>query len=237
MKARHCDSLFLILMLVLAPSRQAAAPQASLKSTLAEADVALSTNSEAQFWRDAQPVYMESDAHGTPVPRYRTQVRTRWTKQNLYFLFICPYEQLNLKPNPTTSSETYELWNWDVAEIFIGSDFKNIKRYKEFEVSPQGEWVDLDIDLNNPHHESGWTWNSGFEVSARIDRTAHVWYGAMRIPYSAIDTRRATAGNILRVNLFRSQGPGPHRQEITWQPPMAETFHVPQRFGRLELVK
>ena len=43
--------------------------------------------------------------------------------------------------------ETNELWNWDVAEVFIGSDFKNIRRYKEFEVSPQAEWVDLDINL------------------------------------------------------------------------------------------
>ena len=35
-------------------------------------------------------------------------------------------------------------------------------------MSPQGEWVDLDIDLAKPHHEDGWTWNSGFVVAARI---------------------------------------------------------------------
>ncbi len=55
--------------------------------------------------------------------RARTEVRTRWTAQNLYFLFVCPYEQLNLRPNPKTSTETYGLWNWDVAEVFIGADF------------------------------------------------------------------------------------------------------------------
>ena len=48
--------------------------------------------------------------------------------------------------------ETNELWNWDVAEVFIGSDFKNIRRYKEFEVSPQAEWVDLDVNLDAPRH-------------------------------------------------------------------------------------
>jgi hypothetical protein len=79
--------------------------------------------------------------------------------------------------------------NWDVSEVFIGSDFKEIKRYKEFEISPQGEWIDLDIDLHKPHHEEGWTWNSGFQVSARIDGVAHIWYGAMKIPYAAIDSR------------------------------------------------
>ena len=117
------------------------------------------------------------------------------------------------------------------------TDFKDIKHYKEFEVSPQGEWIDLDVDLHKPHHEDGWVWNSGFEVSARIDQAAHVWYGAMRIPYSAIDTRPLTPGNSLRVNLFRSQGPESHRQEITWRAPMSETFHVPERFGLLKLVK
>ena len=56
---------------------------------------------------------------------YRTEVRTRWTKNNLYFLFVCPYEELHLKPAPNTQKETNELWNWDVAEVFVGSDFKN----------------------------------------------------------------------------------------------------------------
>jgi hypothetical protein len=46
----------------------------------------------------------------------------------------------------------------------------------------------------------------GFEVSARIDREHRVWYGAMKIPYSAIDPRPAAAGNFLRANVFRSPG-------------------------------
>jgi len=180
---------------------------------------------------------MDSGPYGKPDPKFRTEIRTRWTNKNLYFLFICPYEQLYLKPNPVTSAETNKLWNWDVAEAFIGSDFQTIRHYKEFEISPRGEWVDLDIDLGHPHPESGWKWNSGFEVSARIDDTAHTWYGTMIIPYSAIDRRPAAAGNVLRINLFRSQGPPSARHELAWQAPMSKTFHVPERFGRLELVK
>jgi len=209
----------------------------TIKSIWAEHDVALDTNPSAAFWQGAVPVYMDGNTHGKPDPRYRTEIRIRWTNQNLYLLYVCPYEELNLKPNPQTSAETNELWNWDVAEAFIGSDFSDIRRYKEFEISPQGEWVDLDVDLHKPHHEDGWTWNSGMEVSARIDRAAHVWYGAMRIPYSAIDSRPAAAGNVVRINLFRSQGPASARHEIAWQAPMSNTFHVPERFGLLELVK
>jgi len=228
------SSLWLLTLLLAARPSLAAGP--NFESTRAPEEVPLGTHPESAFWRGAGKVYLEQDAHGHPVARYRTEVRSRWTGRNLYFLFICPYEQLNLKPDPKTSTETYELWNWDVAEVFIGSDFKEIRLYKEFEISPQGEWVDLDIDLRKPHHEEGWRWNSGFEVSARIDRAHSVWYGAMRIPYAAVDTRPARAGNRLRINLFRSQGPGANRRQITWRAPMAGTFHVPERFGILELV-
>ena len=208
-----------------------------MQSNWAASDPILDTNPASKFWQDSFATYMDADAHGRPDPRYRTEIRTRWTAENLYFLFVCPYEELNLNPNPDRSAETNELWNWDVAEIFIGSDFTEIRRYKEFEVSPQGEWIDLDIDLSKPHHEDGWKWNSGFEVSARIDEAAHVWYGAMKIPYSAIDSRKAAPGNTLRINLFRSQGPPSARHQIAWSAPMSDSFHVPERFGLLKLVK
>ena len=209
----------------------------SIHSTWAASDVALDTNPASPFWSASSPVYMESDRYGNSDPKFRTEVRSRWTRQNLYVLFVCPYEELNLKPNPSTSEETNELWKWDVAEVFIGSDFENIQRYKEFEISPQGEWIDLDINLDNPHHEDGWKWNSNFQVSARIDRTSHIWYGAMKIPYGSIDVRPATAGNALRVNFFRAQGPPSARHLIAWRAPMRDTFHVPQRFGVMKLEK
>ncbi len=214
-----------------------AADNSLIESTKADEDVALSTNSDSSFWRGGRPVYAERDTYGKPLPRYRTEIRSRWTKNNLYFLFICPYEKLNLKPEPSTSTETFQLWDWDVAEAFIGSDFQNIRHYKEFELSPQGEWVDLDIDLDNPHHEEGWKWNSGFQVAARIDRAANIWYGAMRIPLAAIDSRPPKEGNTFRVNLFRCQGQAPDRKLIVWQPTMTYTFHVPEHFGLLKLVE
>jgi len=209
---------------------------AVIKSKYASEDVQLQLDPEAAFWKASVPVFMESDSFGKPVPGFRTEVRTRWTKSNLYFLFICPYEQLHLKPAPNTQQETNELWNWDVAEVFLGSDFKDIQRYKEFEISPQGEWVDLDIDLHKPHHEDGWTWNSGFQVLAKIDAQQHIWYGAMRIPFSAIDPQPPAAGTTFRINLFRSQGPPGHSHSITWQAPMTKTFHTPERFGLLKLI-
>jgi hypothetical protein len=95
--------------------------------------------------------------------------------------------------------------------------------------------VDLDIDLNKPHHEDGWTWNSGFQVAVRIDRSAKIWYAAMRIPLGAIDSRRPAEGTEFRLNLYRSQGPPSNHKSIAWQPTMNKTFHAPERFGILKL--
>ena len=78
-------------------------------------------------------------------------------------------------------------------------------------------------------------WNSGFKVSARIG-PANVWYGFMQIPYSSVDRRAPTAGNVLRVNFFLSEGAGPHHKAIAWQPTRQPTFHVPEAFGTLKLV-
>lgn len=231
--------VFTICMLVLfSPVTTSAADKnAVFESTRAAADVTLSTDPNLPFWRAARPVYADRGPMGQPEERYRTEIRSRWTEKSLYFLFICPYEELNLKPSPATSTETYGLWNGDVAEVFIGSDFENIRHYKEFEISPQGEWIDLDIDLTAPHHEDGWKWNSGFAVASRIDPAARIWYGAMRIPFSALRDHPPSSGESFRVNLFRSQGPAASRAQITWQPTMSNTFHVPEQFGILRLAE
>ncbi len=225
-------------LLILSGALHASPPSRGLfRSAYAPHDVELNTDPKSAFWQGATPVYVEADNNGRVIPGYRTQVSSRWTKDNLYLLYVCPYEELYLKPDPNVKDETYGLWNWDVAELFIGSDFQNIRRYKEFELSPRGEWVDLDINLDLPDPAVGWTWNSGFQVAVRIDPDAKIWYGAMRIPLAVIDSRPAVPGRTFRANLFRSQGPPDHRISLAWKAPMSETFHVPEKFGALTLVK
>lgn len=204
-------------------------------SRWAAADISPDTYAQSSFWRDAPAITMDRDTYGKEVPKYRSTVLSRWTKQNLYFLFVCPYVRLYLKPDPRTDIETNQLWNWDVAEVFIGADFKNIRRYREFEVSPQGEWVDLDIDRDSPHPEEGWLWNSGCTAAARIDRAHKTWYGFLKIPYASIDSRPAAAGNKLRANFYRCEGQDPGRVYLNWQPTMSASFHEPERFGVLIL--
>jgi hypothetical protein len=206
-----------------------------IESKRAPRDFPLTADPNASQWKRATSVWAENDARGTPTPGHKTEIRSLWTDKNLYFLFVCPYESLHLIPKPSTTSETNKLWEWDVAEIFVGADFENIRHYREFQVSPQSEWVDLDIDRDHPKPEGGWMWNSGFEVKGRIDAGKKIWYGEMRIPIHTIDSRPPRDGNEMRINFYRLQGPPPNRKNIAWQPTNQRSHHVPEAFGRLVL--
>ncbi|MEK7403523.1 MAG: carbohydrate-binding family 9-like protein [Acidobacteriota bacterium] len=200
-------------------------------------DFELTADPNARPWKGVQGVIAENDSLGKPVAGHRTEIRSRWTNRNLYLLYICPYEELHLRAAPSTTTETNKLWEWDVAEAFIGANFQNIRQYKEFQVSPQGEWVDLDIDRDKPKPEGGWVWNSGFKVKARIDAAARIWYGEMQIPIEAIDARPPRDGLEMRINLYRCQARPPARKFIAWQPTGQRSFHVPEAFGLLRLKK
>ncbi|HTU49957.1 MAG TPA: carbohydrate-binding family 9-like protein [Acidobacteriaceae bacterium] len=204
-------------------------------SNFSEEDSAPGTDPLSEFWRDASVTLMNDDAYGNKVPGHATEIRSKWTVSNLYFLFVCPYQELHLKPHPVLDQPTAGLWNWDVAEAFIGAPDALIDRYKEFEISPQGEWLDLDIDLKQPDKVALTSWKSGFQVAARIDHDRKIWYGSMRIPYASLEAGEAKAGSLLRINFFRSQGTKP--VEMAWQPPLQASFHAPEQFGALKLVR
>lgn len=199
-------------------------------------DFSLTADPSTKVWQDAAPVYAEQGYKGEPEPEYRTAIRSRWSEGNLYLLYVSPYKTLYLKPNPTTTEETNKLWDWDVVEAFIGTDFEHIRRYKEFEVSPQGEWVDLDINLDHSEPVGGIKWDSGFESKTRIDADKKIWYCEMRIPMDKIDSRKPQAGNEMRVNLYRIEGGPPNRVHIEWQTTGRPSYHTPEAFGRLKLV-
>jgi hypothetical protein len=213
------------------------AQSALIESHRAAADFALTADPNSKEWKSVKGVLADRGPRSDLTPGHKTEIRSRWTDKNLYILFICPYEELFLKSNPTTTEETNKLWEWDVAEVFIGTDFTDIKRYTEFQVSPQGEWVDLDIDRNPnpPNHD--WHWNSGFEVKAQIAKDKKIWYGEMRIPMDKIDKRKPALGNLMRINFYRFQGSPPNRKRIAWRPTNSDNYHTPEAFGSLKLEK
>ena len=213
-----------------------AADPGLILSHRAAADFELTADASRPVWKQAAPVVAATDRYGKPVPNAETEIRSLWTGKNLYFLFSARYERLHLKPQPSTTSETWGLWDYDVDEVFIGHDFSDIGKYKEFEVSPQNEWVDLDVDRQRRGREVDWKWDSRFRFKSRIDAGRKMWFCEMQIPWTAIDPRPPAAGNELRVNLYRIEGPPPDRKYIAWRPVNSGSFHTPEAFGTIRLV-
>lgn len=204
----------------------------------AERDVEPTADTASPFWKDARPIVIDKSILGHAVPHLRSEARSRWTENYLYFLFYGPFKNQVLKPDPDTLNETYRLWQWDDFELYLGADFENINRYREFEVSPQGEFLDLDIDSNIPragHHDERY-WDSGFRVKARVDPENRIWYAEMKIPLRAVDPGPAEPGNEIRVNVYRLQGPQDRRDFLAWKPTGFWNPHHPEVFGTLRLV-
>lgn len=198
---------------------------------------ALATDPRAPSWSRAAAVRMDRDcARDTTYAALATTVRAFWTDSALYLLFECPYESLTLWLPAATSEPRPNLWDRDVVEMFLGADSVHIRQYREFEIAPTGDWIDLAIDLDHPAED--YSWRSGWQRMAHVDRTARRWYAAARIPLRAITTEPVSAGTRWRMNLYRIDGPGPdpQRRFLCWQPTCVvnhDPNHVPEHFGTL----
>ncbi len=216
----------------------AVAQENVLPSWASSSDVKLTADPDSTFWKPCPSIEITQSILGETKTNLHATVKSRWTVDNLYFLCACHYDNLNLKPNPDTTNETFRLWFFDCFEAYVGSDFEHTNRYRELQMSPQGEFLDLDIDSTKPRpgFNGEQAWNSGMEVKARIDETKKIWYGEMRIPISSVDARSPKPGNELLVNFYRQDGKGRGRDFLAWQPTGAWNPHHPEKFGRVKLI-
>ena len=67
------------------------------------ADFALTADPSAAAWKGVAGVVAEKDRFGKAIPGHRTEIRSRWTDKNVYLPIIAPYEDLYVKPDPTTT--------------------------------------------------------------------------------------------------------------------------------------
>jgi hypothetical protein len=198
---------------------------------------ALNTDPLSDIWRKASAAMIVKDCtRRLDYPDLNTEVRGFWTGADLYLLFTCPYRELNLFLAAQPARDRDKLWDRDVVEVFLGDDWKNIRHYREYEVAPTGDWIDLAIDLDRKG--DGAKWNSGWEAVARIDQAARVWYAAARIPLKSVSEKDVRPGTRWRMNLYRIDGKGPdsERRFLCWQPTCVvnrDPNHVPEAFGTL----
>ena len=101
----------------------------------------------------------------------------------------------------------------------------------------KGEWIDLDIDLDNGSMTMDGNGTQGSRSQPESMRLLTFGMGRCEFPMPPSIPVTAEAGNTLRINLFRCQGPTSVRRYLAWRAPMRDSFHVPERFGILKLVK
>jgi hypothetical protein len=197
----------------------------------------LNTDPRSAMWSRAASAWIEKDCtQRIDYPKLKTEVRLFWTDSDLYLLFISPYTDLNLWLPADRKRDRLNLWDRDVVEFFLGDDWKDISHYREFEIAPTGDWVDLAIDLR--HGKSDAAWNSGWQRQVRIDEVNHIWYAAARVPLKSVSEQRVQTGTKWHVNLYRIDGLGadPQRRFLCWQQTCVvnrDPNHVPEHFGTL----
>jgi alpha-galactosidase len=193
-----------------------------------------------KVWASAEWVEFDHDLSGQTVyPQAETRAAALWTAHYLYFGFRCKYSTLNVYEGEDPAKERWGLWNRDVAEVFINPEPERVTHYYEFEVAPNNQWIDLEIDkTKNPFNDAGW--DSHFEHATRVDAMNHVWTCEMRIPVASMGVPEIRAGAEWRLNFFRADGPGDDSQRrfMSWSTvPEGKSFHVPTRFGLIRFVK
>jgi Carbohydrate family 9 binding domain-like len=205
----------------------------------ANADFDVDANVMKKAWRNVPWAKFDHDVSGQyRYPDLATRVAATWTDNYIYFAFSCHFDRLNTYEGEDTSKQRWELWNRDVVEVFVNPRPEHLTHYYEFEVAPNNQWIDLEIEKkNNPFNDAGW--NSGFSHASKVDSQKRIWTVEMRIPLKSMKVMALTAGSKWRVNFFRAAGQGTdeHRHFLSWSTiPSGATFHVPERFGTLVFV-
>jgi alpha-galactosidase len=181
-------------------------------------------------WEHAPPVRFSTDWQGkNPDPKRETQVRLLWSAENLYVRFDARYRSLTMFSDAAPNGRRDQLWDRDVCELFVQANSAELRRYKEFEIAPNGFWIDLDIAPREKHDL-----RSGLRRRAKIDERNKTWRAELAIPTKSLTARFHTSA-VWRVNFYRVEGPAEPRFYSAWRPTRTPqpNFHVPEAFGGL----
>jgi len=193
-------------------------------------EIRLDSAHPASEWQNAAPVIFCADWQGkNPDEQRQTLVRVLWSSQTLYLRFECRYRELYLFADSDPNGRRDHLWDRDVAEAFLQPDPSHERFYKEFEVSPNGMWIDLDIFPGGPADLK-----SNLKTSVVLDEKRHFWTAEMAIPLRSLSAAFDPKA-IWRANFYRCEGTKEPRAYLAWQPTNTPepNFHVPGAFGTL----
>jgi hypothetical protein len=181
-------------------------------------------------WETVPPVRFSTDWQGLNAdPELETEVRALWTPENLYLRFDARYRGLTVFSDGEQNGRRDHLWDRDVCEAFLQPDPSQLRRYKEFEVAPNGFWIDLDIG-GGTHRDL----QSGLSRRVDVDSAAKKWRAVLVLPMKSM-VERFDPSAVWRANFYRVEGASEPRFYSAWQPTRTPqpNFHVPEAFGHL----
>lgn len=184
-------------------------------------------------WASAPPICFAHDWQGQNADLQReTAARVLWSPQALFVRFLAKYRNITVFDDAEPDGRRDQLWDRDVAEVFLQPPELAGKHYKEFEVSPNGWWIDLDITPQGKRFLE-----SGLKRRAKISAPANTWEVQLAIPMASL-TANFDPGKPWRVNFYRIEGPREPRFYSAWRPTRTAVpnFHVPEAFGQLVFV-
>lgn len=189
-------------------------------------------------WKQAEDVLVDKYWSGEKAPAGRHfKTRLLWSDNALYVRFEANQkEPLTVSEKPNLNSKTRGLWDRDVCEIFLAPNPSEFRKYFEFEIAPNGEWIDLGIYQKPDERITDWDYNSGMKSFSKIEKDKIIM--AIKIEWKAFG-KTPKAGNIWKGNIFRCIGAGEARGYLAWQPTYTKepSFHVPEKFGEFEFSK
>jgi alpha-galactosidase len=181
-------------------------------------------------WVLAAPLRFDADWQGKNAdPERETEVRLLWTPETLFLRFRAKYRDITVFSDADPNGRRDQLWERDVAEVFLQPDPSQLRRYKEFEVSPNGFWIDLGIGPGEKHDLK-----SGLRRRVILDEAAKTWVAELALPMKCLVERFDPAA-AWKVNFYRVEGAIEPRFYSAWRPTRtpAPNFHVPEAFGEL----
>src|SRR5260370_28096906 len=181
-------------------------------------------------WEHSARLRFNADWQGKNAdPERETEVRLLWTPESLFVRFQAKYRAITVFPDAEPNGRRDQLWDRDVAEVFLQPDPSQLRRYKEFEVSPNGFWIDLDIAPGEKHDL-----RSGLHRRVILNEAAKTWVAELKLPMKCLVARFDPAAT-WRVNFYRVEGRAQPRFYSALQPTWTSVpnFHVPKAFGKL----
>jgi hypothetical protein len=188
----------------------------------------------AAAWELAPALRFDADWRGkNPDALRETEVRLLWTPETLYIFFRARYRSITVFPDSDANGRRDQLWDRDVAEAFLQPDSSEPRRYKEFEISPNGFWIDLDIGLGEKRDL-----RSGLKRRVQINDNEKLWVAELSIPMKSLVARFDPAAT-WRVNFYRVEGAAEPRFYSAWRPTHTPepNFHAPEAFGRMIFIE